>query len=262
MAIKHIIVYFPWGAGGNFIKNICTLDTDFDWFDQQPFRPEVPPTQSMRYYFMLDYYSQRLEPNQWLEHEWSLRGKYLAKYYEAGYIKYWDPGWATAYEYHGTIEEIDSVTNAQPLQMFDRTKINRGEIVEQLSPWLLSDCRHVFLLPKDMHLITDIYQSKNPSLNQINPNGTTEARRKQAFIINRLMTLRLSELAELLQAQAQTVYKYTADELFTNTGSQLIESIITDLQLNIPLSMIAPIHQAWLTNTQQVYKKYWDKDLP
>jgi len=262
MAIKHVIVYFPWGAGGNFIKNICTLDIDFDWFDQQPYRPEIPPTQSMRYYFMLDYYSKPINPEQWLEHEWSVRGKYLAKYHNSGQIKYWDPEWATVYELHGTIGGIDSITNAEPLRIFDRTRVDRGEIEDRLSPWLLTDCRHVFLLPQDLHLITDIYQSKNPQLNQINPNGTAEARRKQAFIINRLMTLRLSELADLLQSQARAVYKYTADELFANTGDQLIKSIVSDLQLNIPSDMITPLHRAWLTNTQQVYKQYWDKDLP
>jgi hypothetical protein len=261
MAVKSVIVYFPWGAGGNLVKNICTLDTKFDWFDQHQYRPEIPPTQSERYRFMVDYYSGSATPESWLDREWSVRGKYLAKYYDQSCIAYWDPEWITVYECHGQIEEIDRIVDPAPLKIFDRTRVDRTEIEEQLSAWHLNECRHVFLLPKDLHLITDIYQSKNPELNQINPNGTAESRRKQAYIINRLMTLRLSELAEQLEQQGQQVYKYTADDLFNSAGHQLLQAVVSDLQLDIPPNITRPIHAAWLLGTQQVYKQYWDKEL-
>jgi hypothetical protein len=261
MAVKSVIVYFPWGAGGNLVKNICTLDTEFDWFDQHQYRPEIPPTQSERYRFMVDYYSGSATPESWLDREWSVRGKYLAKYYDQSCIAYWDPEWITVYECHGQIEEIDRIVEPAPLKIFDRTRVDRAEIEEQLSAWHLNECRHVFLLPKDLHLITDIYQSKNPELNQINPNGTAESRRKQAYIINRLMTLRLSELAEQFEQQGQQVYKYTADDLFNSAGHQLLQAVVSDLQLDIPPNITRPIHAAWLSSTQQVYKQYWDKEL-
>jgi hypothetical protein len=261
MAVKPVIVYWPWGAGGNLIKNICTLDTKFDWFDYQPYKSETPIDQQERYRFMLDYYNVTVGPELWLDREWSIRSKYLAKYYDQSCIAYWDPTCVTAYECHGQIEEINRIVSATPLQIFDRTRINLGEIVEQASPWSLAECRHVFLLPQDLHSITDIYQSKNPKLNQINPNGTPEERRKQAFIINRLMTLRLQELADVLTSQGRLVYKYTADQLFGSAGSQLVTSIISDLQLDIATDIVASVHQAWLTNTQQVYQQYWNKQL-
>ena len=261
MAVKSIVVYFPWGAGGNLVKNICTLDTKFDWFDQYQYRPAVPPTQSERYHFMIDYYSVPTTPETWLEREWSIRGKYLAKYYDQSCIAYWDPEWTTVYECHGQIDEIDRILDPAPLKIFDRTRVDRAEIEEQLSAWHLNECRHVFLLPKDLHLITDIYQSKNPELNQINPNGTAESRRNQAYIINRLMTLRLSELAEQFEQQGQQVYKYTADDLFDSAGHQLLQAVVSDLQLDIPPNITRPIHAAWLSGTQQVYKQYWDKEL-
>jgi hypothetical protein len=262
MAVKSVIVYWPWGAGGNLVKNICTLDTDFDWFDQHQYRPAIPPTQDERYHFLLDYYSESITPALWLEREWSIRGRYLAKYYDNNCIQYWDPEWTTAYECHGQIEEIDRIMDSAPLKIFDRTRVDRAEIPDQFSNWHLNECRHVFLLPKDLHLITDIYQSKNPDLNQINPNGTAESRRKQAYIINRLMTLRLTELADTLQEQQQQVYKYTADDLFNSTGHQLLHAMVSDLQLDIPLDKVQNTHSAWWSSTQQVYKQYWDKELP
>jgi hypothetical protein len=261
MAVKSVIVYFPRGAGGNLVKNICTLDTEFDWFDQHQYRPEIPPTQSERYRFMVDYYSGSATPESWLDREWSVCGKYLAKYYDQSCIAYWDPEWITVYECHGQIEELDRIVEPTPLKIFDRTRVDRAEIEEQLSAWHLNECRHVFLLPKDLHLITDIYQSKNPELNQINPNGTAESRRKQAYIINRLMTLRLSELAEKFEQQGQQVYKYTADDLFNSAGHQLLQAVVSDLQLDIPPNITRPIHAAWLSSTQQVYKQYWNKEL-
>jgi hypothetical protein len=254
-------VYWPWGAGGNLVKNICTVDTEFDWFDQQPYRPSVPLSQHERYQFMLDYYRIAITPETWLEREWSIRSKYTAKYYEQGRIAYWDPDWATVYECHGQVEEIDSIIASKPLLLYDRTQINSGQLVEQPSTWTPQDCKHVFLLPANLHLITDIYQSKNPTLNQINPNGTDKSRRQQAFIVNRLMALRLQELADSLIAQGQQVYKYTADTLFCNIGNQVIKSIASDLQLNIPLDLVGSIHDAWLTATQQVYRQYWNKEL-
>lgn len=261
MAVKPVIVYWPWGAGGNLVKNICTLDTGFDWFDQHQFRPEVPPTQVERFQFMLDYYSAPIAPSTWIEREWSIRGRYLSKYYEQSCITYWDPAWTTVYECHGQIEEIDRIVSPAPLKLFDRTRIDRAEIPEHLSTWHLTECRHVFLLPKDLHLITDIYQSKNPDLNQINPNGTPESRRRQAYIINRLMTLRLLELADMLQQQSQQVYKYTADELFEPAGHQLLLSVVSDLQLDIPSAMVVHTHGAWQSSTQQVYRQYWNKEI-
>lgn len=259
MAVKSVVVYFPWGAGGNLIKNICTLDPEFDFFNQEQFRPDILPSQIERYRFLLSYYHST--SSTWTNREWSIRTKYRSKYYENNCIIHWDPAVATAYECNGLIEEIDRITDSSPLTMYDRYRIDRGTVMEQLSPWSLSQCRHVFLLPKDLHLITDIYQSKDPDLEHINPNGTAEARHRQAFIINRLMTLRLSDLADQFTAQQQQVYKYVADELFCNDGDQIVKTIVDNLQLSIPADMISSIHSAWLQNTQQVYRDYYNKEL-
>ena len=260
MAVKSIVVYFPWGAGGNLIKNICTLDPEFDFFNQEQFRPDILPNQIDRYRFLLSYYHST--SSTWTNREWSIRAKYRSKYYENNCITHWDPAVATAYECSGLTEEIDRVTDSSPLKMYDRYRIDKGTAKEQLSPWSLSQCRHVFLLPKDLHLITDIYQSKDPDLEHINPNGTAEARRQQAFIINRLMTLRLSDLADQFTAQEQQVYKYTADELFCNDGDQIVKTIVENLQLGIPADMISSIHSAWLRGTRQVYSDYYNKEFP
>ena len=261
MAVKPVIVYWPWGAGGNLVKNICTLDTAFDWFDQEPYRPSVPPSQIERYSFLLDYYNNTATPETWLDREWSVRTKYLAKYYNQSCIAYWDSEWITAYECHGAVEEIERILDPAPLQIYDRTRIGSGEITEQPSPWTLAQCRHVFLLPTDLHLITDIYQSKNPQLNQINPNGSPESRRRQAYTINRLMTARLQELADQLTDQGQQVYKYTADKLFAPTGDRLLCDIVEDLDLSVPLATVMAVHGAWLANTQQVYRQFWNREI-
>jgi len=261
MAVKSVIVYGPWGAGGNLIKNICTLDTDFDFFNQEQLRPDPLPNQIDRYRFLLSYYGGSLSSS-WTNREWSIKAKYRSKYYENNCITYWDPAVATAYECSGLIEEIDRVTDSSPLKMYDRYRIDRGTAAEQLSPWSLSECRHVFLLPKDLHVITDIYQSKDPELEYINPNGTAKARHQQAFIINRLMTLRLTDLAAQLASQGQQVHKYVADELFCNDGDQIVKTIADNLQLGIPAEMISSIHTAWLRGTQQVYSDYYNKELP
>jgi hypothetical protein len=261
MAVKSVIVYWPWGAGGNLVKNICTLDTDFDWFDQEPYRAEVAPAYAQRVSFMMDYYTNSVGAEGWLEREWSVRTKYLAKYYDNNCITYWDTACATAYECHGSAEEIDRILDPAPLQIYDRTRVCNGEISEQLSDWSLADRRHVFLLPQDLHLITDIYQSKNPQLNQIDQVATVEARRSQVYTINQLMSLRLQTLATMLTEQGQRVYKYTADQLFADTGDRVLAAIVQDLDLTISPADVVSIHQAWWANTQQVYQQYWNQQI-
>jgi hypothetical protein len=262
LAVNNVIVYFPWGAGGNFIKNVCNIDPRFDWFDEQEFRPDIPPAPMERYHFLYHYHSTQLQSDNWLWHEGLVRRKYTAKYHQGGKITYWDPEFNTVYEAHGEVDELDRILDPAPLLYYDRTRVDAGITKEQISYWKLEDCKHVFLLPKNIQLITDIYHSKNPILNQLNQNASLESRRKQAFIIIRLMTLRLQELADTLAARGATVYKYTADDLYSNTGNQLVEALVQDLGQRVPIEYIRPLHRVWLDSTRSVYQKFYNRDLP
>lgn len=262
MAVNNAIVYFPWGAGGNFIKNICTIDTRFEFFDEQPYKPAVDPSADERYYFLYHYYKRSITPSEWLKREWAIRLKYHGKYYDRGTIKYWDPEYNNIYECHGGIEEIERILDPSPLIHFDRTRVESGQLPEESSYWRLEDCKHIFLLPKNIQFITDIYHSKNPELNQLNPNASMDSRRKQAFIINRLMTLRLQELADTLTERGARVYKYTADNLYTNTGNQLIEAMMHEIGQRVPIEYIRPLHSNWLDGTKSVYRQFYNRELP
>ena len=54
MAINGVIVYFPWGAGGNFVKNIINIDTQFEFIDDNPNLVEYF-TKESRYNWLVNY---------------------------------------------------------------------------------------------------------------------------------------------------------------------------------------------------------------
>jgi hypothetical protein len=76
------------------------------------------------------------------------------------------------------------------------------------------------------------------------------------------MTLRLQELADTLTERGARVYKYTADNLYTDTGNQLIEVIMQEIGQRVPIEYIRPLHVNWLNGTRSVYKQFYNRDLP
>lgn len=261
MAVNNIIVYFPWGAGGNLIKNLCSIDYSFDFFDEHDFRlPDQSPQE--RFEFLIDYYYRPISDDEWLKREWAIRKKYSAKYHNNGTIQYWDPAYRTMYECHGLEEELAGILAPTPLRCFDRTRIDAGEIADTPSPWLLADCQHVFLLPDNIQLITDIYHSKNSRLEQLHPNTPDASKKKHLFLLNRLMTLRLENFSKTLEDRGCEVYKYCADTLFTDAGAQLINHIFQDTAVTVPEEYVTKIHSKWLQDTRDIYQQFHNRDLP
>lgn len=259
--MNNVIIYFPWGAGGNLIKNIASIDTTIDFFDENPFR--IPEQSSKdRYEFFVEYYSKSIPPDKWLEREWAVRKKYTAKYHENIRIAYWDPSCRTVYECHGSEEELAGIIDPSPLLCYDRTRINAGELLDRPSPWQLTDCEHVFLFPKNLQLITEIYHSKNPKLEPLHPNTSESSKKNHLFLLNRLMNSRLSDFAVTLESNGHRVHKYKADDLFNNSGYALIEQIFQDVSVNVPTEYIKTLHGIWLQDTQNIYKIFHNRDLP
>lgn len=259
--MNNVIIYFPWGAGGNLIKNIASIDTELDFFDENPFK--VPDqTAEDRFNFFIEYYTKSIAHDQWLTREWAIRKKYTAKYHENSNIAFWDPDCRTIYECHGSEEELGRILDPSPLLCYDRTRIDAGELLETPSPWKLTDCLHVFLLPKNLQLITDIYHSKNPELEPLHPSTSEGSKKKHLFFLNRLMNIRLGDFATTLQSRGCAVYKYTADDLFTNTGYTLINDVFQDVSVNVPAYYVETLHKKWLEDTRELYKNFHNRELP
>jgi len=256
--MNGVIVYFPWGAGGNLVRNLITIDTRFEFLDDQDPIGKYP-TEDGRYNFLLDYYSKPMDPTTWLPREWSLRARFHARYYEGGNCVYWNPDSLLVYDVHGGGTEIDNILDSRPLKCYDRYRIDRGLRSEQLSNWALVECTHIFLLPSDIPQITKIYNSKNPTINQLENEGDLEYRQKEAEIINTTMTNRLIGLSQKLIDQHQTVYKYDCIDLYKTPD--IIYNIADNLSLSIKKEYINTIHSLWLQSTREVYYNYFNKEL-
>ena len=256
--MKDVIIYFPWGAGGDFLKNVITVNPEFDFNDDKEFTDEINPSFESRYQFFLNYYKPVLG-EEWSHREWQIRKKFFGRYYEAGGIRYWNPWARTVFDCYGSPEELERILSNERLHCYDRTRINRGEIADEISDYTLKECKHVFLIPTNVRLITDIYCSKDPSLNQFSANISDDAKKHRALLINKFRTYRLKEFAETLGGD---VYKYSADQLYSNTGAELISTILDDLGIEMPVWIVNDLHQAWLDNTKQIYSAYYNKDLP
>jgi hypothetical protein len=260
MDLNSVIVYFPWGGGGNLVKNIISLDPRFEFYDDQEFRG-VYPTVADRYQWMLAYYSRPVQPSTWLQREWSIRASSHRQYYSNGVATYWNPDQLTVYDIHGTEEEIQGLMLNPQMLCYDRYKITHEGRPEQFSPWHIQDCQHIFLLPDSIQLITQIYNSKNPTLNQLESEGDLLCRRARAEIINTTMTQRLVAFNEHLKLNSKPVIEYCADKLYGDTGHNILLDIVKRLELDVPTEYVTNLHNIWLRSTRDVYRSYFDKEL-
>ena len=260
MAVNNIILYFPWGAGGNLIRNTITLDTRYEFYDDQEFQGVYPTTDS-RYKWLFNYYNQPVAPDTWLKREWSIRDRLYNKYYDNGGPKYWNPDTLLVYDCHGDPADLRPIQADIHCQHFDRYQINLGNKQEQDSAWSLQDCNHVFLIPVDITKITEVYNSKNPVLNQLDQIPDMVYRQQNALSINQTMTMRLKAFHYDLVRQNRTVLAYDADDLFTDKGAGIMLEIADKFNLNIPENYIQTLHSKWLQDTREVYYNYFNREL-
>ena len=260
MAVNNVILYFPWGAGGNLIRNIITLDTRYEFYDDQQFQGAYPTIES-RYEWVFNYYNQPISSETWLKREWSIRDRLYHKYYDNSGPAYWNPDALLVYDCHGDPADLKPIQDDIHLKHFDRFQISAGNKSEQDSPWGLHDCNHIFLIPVDVIKITEIYNSKNPVINQLDQNEDIEYRRKNALAINQTMTMRLKAFHYDLVRQNKSVLTYDADALFLDSGVDIILDVVAKFNLNIPLSYIKTLHSKWLQDTREVYYNYFNREL-
>ena len=259
MALNGVILYFPWGAGGNLVKNILSIDTQFEFIDDQPFNGERN-TVDARFEFLREYYSRPVSSDNWLDREWAIRKTPHNKYFYMNGVGYWNPNHKLIYDIHGTPEEIMSITLDQALQHFDRMGILEGRCQEQTSPWTIQECNHVFLMADDIQHFVDIYASKNPDLDKNHPKFNQQCL-EEATRQNASYDVRLSRLMDHLQSRNRAVLRYTAEALFRDTGYELVQDIARQLSLTIPQHYIQEIHGIWLTSTKELYYNLHNKPL-
>ena len=246
------------GAGGNLIRNIISMDTRFEFLDDLEFTG-VYPTAHSRFEFLERYYKKAVESTTWLTREWSTRSKFHSKYYLDNGIEYWNPDERLVYLIHGTYEEIYSILLDRPLKSYDRVQIADGTKPEIDSLWTVQDCQHVFLLPNSIENITDVYVSKNASLNQFDQASTVEARYAAALAMNNACTDRLYKLKDLLARRNKPIINLTAEDLFVD--STIIKDLAAQLGLEIPAEYVDHIHTLWLQSTRALYYNTFKRDL-
>ena len=264
MALNGVIVYFPWGAGGNFVRNIITMDTRFEYLDDKD-PMQMYSTVEERYQHLLSYYSQDVAPDTWLKREWSIRFRLHARYYENSSIIYWNPDSLWAVDVHGTGDEISNILYNRQLKCYDRYKIDRGERTEQISPWTIKQCEHVFLLPEteeDTRIMAEIYNSKNPSINQFDTIENLDHRRDSNIAAITTMTKKLKELESHLSDDGRSVQHINFKDLYQDDGYTVVNNIIDTLSLQIPKDYIKTLHHLWLQSTRDVYYTYFNRKLP
>ena len=231
MEIKNIILHFPWGAGGNFVRNCLLLDKRYE-FDHSSRNTEE------RYKYLLDFYQQPTTSLTWLKNEWRGPRRYLYNtYYEnAATIKNWSVGKNVIYLSHCQGNEL------LPIQ--DN---------------ILLDLYHVFLIPTNTEFISKIYYSKNPNGRenlQFTGSDINEEIKNLILTIEELKTNQIQLLEELKQ-QNKSSYVYNADRLFENNGFELILDIADRLSIHVPQQMVQNLHRIWINKTKFLYNNFF-----
>lgn len=248
------------GAGGNLIANLVRLDTAFNFYDDSVFDADHWDQQA-RYEFLKAYYLQPVTSETWLKREWSIRAKHGNRFYVNNAISYWDPTARTVYLLHGSSDELNPVLLDQSLLCWDRVGVKSGRLTEHVSPWTLQECTHLFILPNNIDHITDIYGSKNYILDQYDQNNSQEYRRHQAFAHNRIMYNRLLKTKDFLLKKNCRVLTYTAEDLFKESGINVINDMVSQLNLTINPEYLTEIHSIWLHSSQDLYYNHYNREL-
>ena len=258
--MNNILIFFPLGAGGNLLKNIITLDTKFEFFDDSPFFKEYTTTES-RFEFLRDFYKKPVTSESWLTREWSIRTASQVRYYENNTISYWNPDCKLVYLVHGELEEMYNILMDKKLTHYDKTGLMLGTTAQKESPKGLQSCIHVFLMPNNIDFITKIYACKNGSLNQFDQNKTADDRFKLARSHNINLNNRLEDYRKFIHNKSNRCLDVVAEELFKDSGKDLLTDLMYRLNVNVPDEMIHEIHSTWLQSTRELYYTSYKEEL-
>jgi hypothetical protein len=254
MAINGVIVHFPMGTGGNLIRNIISLADGFELINDR----REPIAQSEKESYLLDYYQRAVTPDTWLNREWDIRLGLYGRYYVNGIISYWNPDAKLAYDNHG-YTRLPQLT--VPIKCFDRYRIEQGQIQEHLSPYTLEECVHVFITTANPERTAEIYNSKNPNINQFEHLATIDQRRAMFLTVNQNLIDDLALLKMQLGFRDQHILEISSEDLLTSDGTQPILDLVKQLDLDITTNTINQIHANWLQSTREVYYNYFNREL-
>lgn len=258
--MQNLILYFPMGAGGNMIKNILSLDPSFEFLDDNEFLKEYTTADS-RASFTLDFYKKQVDSTNWLTREWSIRARNNRRYYNNNEITYWNPNSRLIYLTHGDYRDLWVIATNRQLANYNRDGMSGGIDSEAiLTTGIKNSSSHVFIIPRDIKFVTDIYQSKNYVLNQFSHISDPELRYQECLTLNTTHNNCLKEMYNHLK-DTNDCYLYTAEELFRDTGIHIIYDLIDKLDLKIDKHTALTIFSLWLQSTRELYYNTHTKQL-
>ena len=218
MEVKNIALHFPWGAGGNFLRNCLLLDSRFEFdFENR--------TTEQRYQYLLDFYQQEFDQENWLSLEWGgTRGWLYKKYYRKDNTVDCDTDQPVIFVSHGEDTLVSSLTSNQLI-------------------------RHILLSPSDPQFIAEMYVSKFPSTDSRQLNGPVFERVHSTLDHIR----RFLKTQEQLTLSCNNIKVYDANRLFDNNGYQVIADIAQSLSLQLPTDLVTHLHQLWNNQNKKLH---------
>lgn len=256
MEINNIIVYFPWGAGGNFVQNVLSLAPGFQLMS------ETGEDVIDKNKFLLDYYSQVVTPDTWLKREWSIRTYFTNSYCLDETPAYWNPNYSLVYTAHGEERSVPSLIQDAKLKHWDRYNVEAGNITEQICPVSTHDFTHVFMIPDSIEKINRVYLSKNPRVDQLRLSDSDQFLTfHQTMIVNVNQSMNLYRLRAELVEKHKVVLNISPDQLLTDEGYVAIIELTNNLQLDIDEDIIKRLHQLWFESTKKCYAEFHKKNL-
>ena len=256
MEINNIIVYFPWGAGGNFVQNVLSLAPGFQLLS------ETGKNVVDKNNFLLEYYSQAVTPDTWLKREWSIRTYFGNRYCLGETPAYWNPDYSLVYTTHGEERNMSGLLKDTKLKHWDRYNVDAGNITEHVCPISTHDFTHIFMIPDSVEKITRVYNSKNPKVDQLRLHDADEyLRLHQTMIINLNQSMNLYRLREELVKKDKLVLNISPDQLLTDEGYVAIIELTNNLQLDIDKDIIKRLHNLWFESTKKCYTEFYNREL-
>jgi hypothetical protein len=222
--IKNIVLHFPWGAGGNFVRNCLLLDSryEFDWEDR---------TTEQRYQHLVEFYQWNYTQQNWLLKEWAgPRGWLYQKYYKEDHTFNYNTDQPVIFVSHGETALIESMLTTTHLE-------------------------HVFLTASDPEFIAKTYVSKSPQADG-HLRGTIPERVDSS--VHHIK--QFSKFVAPLVHSIDNPRMYDANQLFENHGYCTVLDIIHALDFKIESNLIEELHGIWNVQNKKLYRAMFENN--
>ena len=129
---------------------------------------------------------------------------------------------------------------------------------QKYSAWTLLYCHHVFLIPTNVQLISQVYISKYKRDNPFTDTVEDRLISYSGYIKTIIETMIYT--SDQLQNSGRSVKIYDPSRLFVDTWYNLVLEIAKYFDLTVSEEHVKKLHEIWVMQTNKIYNEFYGKN--